>query len=89
MVQSAQHLGVRTEIEPGEVEEREQVAVADVEEEVVGALVVAVLDDLRQREPEHLLVELDRALDVARRERGVVQPARGTVVPARLSGTSS
>ena len=50
MVQPAEHLLVRADVEAGEVEERQQVAVADVEEEVVGAGVVAVLEDLRERE---------------------------------------
>jgi hypothetical protein len=36
---------------PGEVEEAEQVVVAEVEEEVAGAGIVAVLDQLDQREP--------------------------------------
>src|SRR5215472_18150494 len=48
----------------GEVEEPEQVVVADVEEEVVGALVVPVLYKLDQRESEELLVELDRLLGI-------------------------
>jgi hypothetical protein len=34
MVQPAQDLGVGTDVESGKVEEREQVAVSDVEEEV-------------------------------------------------------
>jgi hypothetical protein len=40
----------------GEVEEAEQVAVADVEEEVAGTGIVAVLDQLDQREPQELLI---------------------------------
>ena len=35
-VQSTEHLGVRPEVEAGQVEEGQQVAVPDVEEEVVG-----------------------------------------------------
>src|SRR5690349_10557887 len=48
----------------GEVEEREEVPVPDVEEEVRAALVVAVLEDLDEREPEQVLVEGDRRVDV-------------------------
>ena len=61
--------------EPGEVEEGEQVVVADVEEEVVRARVVAVLEDLRQRELQHALVELDGPPDVGAQQREVVQTA--------------
>ena len=83
VVQPAEHLGVGAEVEPREVEEGEQVAVADVEEEVVGALVVAVLEDLRQRELEQLLVEGDRPLHVRRQQGDVVQTARTTGRPVR------
>src|SRR5262249_59975990 len=48
----------------GEVEEPEDVVVADVEEEVAGARVIPVLHQFHQREAEKLLVELDRLLDV-------------------------
>ena len=65
------------DVQAGEVEEGQQVAVADVEEEVRGAGVVAVLDQLGQREAEHVLVEADRPLDVAADQRGVVQAAGG------------
>ena len=54
------------EIEPGEIEEGEEIAVADVEEEVRRPLVVAVLEELGQRELEQALIERDRLLDVAR-----------------------
>ena len=57
VVQAAEDLGVGADVEAGEVEERQQVAVADVEEEVRGARVVAVLDQLGEREAEHVLVE--------------------------------
>ena len=77
VVQPAEHLGVRADVQPGEVEEGQQVAVADVEEEVRRTGVVAVLDQLGEREAEHVLVEADRRLDVAADQRGVVQPARG------------
>ena len=59
----------------GEVEEAQEVAVADVEEEVAGAGVVAVLDQLGEREAEEVLVELDGPLDVAGDQRGVVDAA--------------
>ena len=76
VVQAAEHLGVVAEVQAGEVEEREEVAVADVEEEVGRALVVAVLEQLGERELEQALVEVDRPLDVAREQREVVQPTR-------------
>src|SRR5262249_61209402 len=41
VVQTAEHLGVHIEVQSREVEERKEVAVADVEEEVGGTLVVA------------------------------------------------
>src|ERR1035438_7367616 len=49
---------------PGEVEEPEQVVMADVEEEMARPGVVPVLDQLHQRKSEELLVELDRLLQV-------------------------
>ncbi len=87
VVQAAEHLGVRTEVEAGEVEEGEQVLVADVEEEVRRARVVAVLDQLGEREAEEALVEGDGPLDVAADQGGVVQAAgarrRALRLPAR------
>ena len=68
---------------PGEVEEAEQVAVADVEEEVAGAGVVAVLHQLDQREAEQFLVEADGLLDVPADQCGVVQAAAGGRRPLR------
>jgi hypothetical protein len=65
VLDAADGLGERRVVVAREVEEAEQVAVADVEEEVAGAGIVAVLDQLDQREPEELLVEADRLLDVA------------------------
>src|SRR5262249_54377811 len=76
VVEATEDLGVGTEVEPREVEEREQVAVADVEEEVRRALVVAVLEELGERELEHVLVEADRRLHVARDQREVMHAAR-------------
>jgi hypothetical protein len=75
VVQPAEHLGVGADVQAGEVEEGEQVAVADVEEEVRGARVVAVLDQLGEREAEHVLVEADGPLDIAADQRRVVQAA--------------
>ena len=65
------------EVEPGQIEEGDRVAVAEVEEEVGRAAVVAVLEHLDQREAEHAVVELHRPLDVAADERHVVHAARG------------
>src|SRR5689334_8164721 len=62
---------------PGEVEETQQIPVADVEEEVARALVVAVFHQLDQREAEEALVELDGLLDVLADQRQVVHPADG------------
>jgi hypothetical protein len=44
---------------------------------VAGAGVVAVLHELDQREPEQLLVEPDRLLDVPADQREVVHPLHG------------
>ena len=60
----SEHLGVRAEVESGKVEEGEEVAVADIEEEVGAARVVTVLEEFRQREFEQVLVERDRLLDI-------------------------
>jgi ADP-ribosylglycohydrolase len=76
VVQVPQGLPVRLEVKAGEVEEREQVPVADVEEEVVRPLVVPVAEDLGQRELQQPLVELDRLLDVGADERRMVDAAR-------------
>ena len=65
MVESAEHFGVGPEVQPGQVEERNGVAVAEVEEEVGGSAVVAVLEHVGQRKLEDTLVELDSALHVA------------------------
>ena len=77
VLQRADRLLVRLVLVAGEVEEAEQVAVAEVEEEVARAGVVAVLDQLDEREAEEVLVEADRLLDVLADERGVVDAARG------------
>src|SRR5438876_5369131 len=75
-MQTTEHLGVLPEIETREVEEGEQISMADVEEEVCRALVVAVLEQLRERELEQVLIEGDRRLDVAREESEVMESAR-------------
>jgi len=75
VVQPAEHLRVRADVESREVEEGEQVAVADVEEEVRRAGIVAVLDQLGEGEAEDVLVEAHRPLDVVREERDVVHAA--------------
>src|SRR3954447_6210092 len=75
VVQAAEHLGVGADVEAGEVEERQQVAVADVEEEVRRARVVPVLDELGERETEHVLVEAHGPFHIAADQRGVVQAA--------------
>src|SRR4029450_4297089 len=59
MVQPAEDLRVLAEVEPGEVEEGERVPVADVEEEVRRPLVVAVLEEVGERELEQVLIEAD------------------------------
>ena len=73
MVRPAEHLGIRPKVQTGEVEEGQEVTVADVEEEVVRALVVPILEDLGQRELQHLLVELHGPLDVRAQHGEVVQ----------------
>ena len=75
MVETAEDLGVLIEVESRQVEEREQVAVADVEEEVVRAGVVPVLEDLGQGELQDALVEVDGAPYVGAQQREVVQAA--------------
>ena len=75
VLDAADRLDARLEPEAGEVEEAEQGLVAEVEEEVRGAVVVAVLDQLDQREAEQTLVELDGLLDVGADQRGVMDAA--------------
>ena len=77
MVVAAEHLLVRAEVEPRQVEVGQRVAVADVEEEVRRAFVVAVLEHLDQRESEDTLEELHGALDVAADQRDVMHTAGG------------
>ena len=77
MVVATEHLLVRAEVEAGEIEVGKGVAMADVEEEVRRALVIAVLEHLDQRKAEHALEELHRALDVAADESDVVYTAGG------------
>ncbi|CAB4812843.1 unannotated protein [freshwater metagenome] len=77
MVQAAQHLGVRAEIEARQIEEGQPVAVTDVEEQVRGAAVVPVLEKVGQREAEHVLVETDGPLHVGAEERHVMHATGG------------
>jgi hypothetical protein len=74
VVMTTEHLGVLLQTQAGEVEEREGVAVADVEEEMGRTDVVAVLEQLGQRELEQALVEVDRALHI-RGDQGLVMHA--------------
>ena len=75
MLHAADRLDARLEAQPGEVEEAQQGLVAEVEEEVRRPGVVAVLDQLDQREAQQVLVEPDRLLDVGADQRGVVDAA--------------
>ncbi len=72
MLDTTEALRHRRETEPGEVEERKHVAGADVEEEMGRAFVVAILEQLDEWEPEHVLIEADRALGISADEREVV-----------------
>ena len=60
----------------GEIEEGEEVAVADVEEEVRRARKVAVLEQLDKRESEHLGIELHGAVDVRADQREMMHTSR-------------
>ena len=75
VVKPAQHFGVRPEVEAREVEERDEVALAQIEEEVVGARVIPVFEDVRQGHLEDLLVEAHSALDIGGQEGQVVHAA--------------
>ena len=77
MVQPTENLRVRTKIETGKVEEGQQIAIADIEEEVVGPLVVTVLEDVGKRELEQVLIEADCPFDVGSEHSGVMQATRG------------
>ena len=66
----------RLQPEPREVEEAEQRRVAEVEEEMARAGIVAVLGELDERKAEQPVVELDRLLDIAADQRGVMDAAR-------------
>jgi len=59
---------------PGKVEETEQVAMADVEEEVARTGVVPILHKLHQGESQGLLVEADRLFHVATDQRDGAPP---------------
>ncbi len=76
VLQPAEHLGVGPEVEAGEVEERQRVAVADVEEEVGGAPVVTVLEHVGEGELEQVLVEAHGLLHVGAQQGHVVHAPR-------------
>ena len=63
------------ELKPGKIEEGQKVPVADIEEEVGRTPVVAVLEQLGQRELEHILIEPDGPFDVTRQQGEMVQTA--------------
>src|SRR5262249_55810995 len=71
----AEPLPYGLESEGGEVEEAEQVAVADVEEEVRRPRVVAVLEQLHEREADELLIEADRPLGIGADQSKVMDAA--------------
>src|SRR5690349_24472319 len=77
VLHAADGLAERRVVVSGKVEEAEQVAVADVEEEVAGSGVVAVLHQLDQREADQFLVEADGLLDVSADQRRMVEAASG------------
>src|SRR5690606_33453433 len=78
---AAEHLAVGRQGQSGQVEEGEGVAVAEVEEEVRRAGVVAVLEHLDQGEAEQAVVELDGALDVTADQGDVVHATGGARRP--------
>ncbi len=65
----------------GKIEEREQIVMTDVEEEVRAARIVAVLEELDEGEAEQALIEADGALDVRTDERRVMNAACGALSP--------
>ena len=77
MLYGADRLAEVRVVVTGEIEEAEQVAVADVEEEVARPGVVPVLHELHEGETQRLLVEPDGLLDVAADQREVVDAAGG------------
>jgi len=48
---------------------------------MAGSAIVAVLEQLGERELEHLFGEGDSALDIARDQREVMEPPRGGLLP--------
>ena len=65
MLHAPDRLVKRRVIVTGEIEKAEQVPVADIKKEVAGPGVVAVFDQLDQREAQKLLVVPNGLLDVA------------------------
>src|SRR5215469_5059479 len=77
MLDAADRLLPRRVLIAREVEEPQQVVIADVEEEVIRPGVVPVLYQLDQRETEELLVEPDGLLGVFADKGQVVHSAHG------------
>src|SRR5271166_5718335 len=82
MLHAADRLHPSRVLEAGKVEEPEQVLVADVEEKMVRTRIIPVLYQFDQREPEKLLVELDRFFRVAADQREMVHAMNGRRRPA-------
>ena len=76
MLKTAEDFGVWTQVEAGKVEEREGVSVAEIEEEVGGTLVVAILEHVGEWELEQVLVEAHGLLNVGAEQRHVVDATR-------------
>jgi hypothetical protein len=72
-MEAAEDFGVLPQIQAREIEEGQQIAVAHIEEEVRRTPVVAILEQLSERELEHVLIERDGPLDVTRQKGKVVQ----------------
>ncbi len=78
-MEAPEHLTVFPQLEAGEVEVRQIVAVADIEEEVGRSPVVPVLEQFDQGKLEEALEERDGSFDVAAEHGEVMQtPCRGS-----------
>jgi len=71
-----EHLFVVAELEPGEIEVGQVVAMADIEEEVCRTPVVPVLEQFDEREFEKVLIEGDGPLDITGEQREMVEAPR-------------
>ena len=76
VMKAPEDLAVLPEVEPGEIEVRQVIAVTDIEEEVGRAPVVPILEELGEGELEEVLVEVDSPFDIAR-EQGEVMKTPG------------